>query len=340
MIYDTDKVIEVLSLEEILKHTTEYDIYSYYLGSKFEVGKIMSSPFRQDLKPSFGIFKTKGGTMLLWKDQGTGECGNVMTFVKKYKDLYRNSQALKAIWEEVVKGNIQFTERGKQINNFVKTTKTIISIKRRNFSDTDDVYWSKYGITRETLKKFNVYPISFFWVNDIQQSLVYSKNSPLYAYKIFDKFKIYRPLSEFKKDKWRTNCSNIDLQGYEQLPKSGETLIITKSLKDVMVLYNLGYNAVSLQSENDHINKDILTDLQNRFNKIIVFFDNDKPGQEASNKLCEEHDLKQIRLDSSLQTIYQVKDISDYFAMYGLKKTVEQLKSLVDGLVWPKEKVS
>ena len=340
MIYDTDKVLDVLSLEEILKHITEYDIYSYYLGSKFEVGKIMSSPFRQDLKPSFGIFKSNGGSTLLWKDQGTGECGNVVTFVKKLKDLYKTTQALKLIWSEVVKGDLKPTKQGKEITEIYKSVKTIISVKRRNFTEGDDVYWSKYGISRATLKKYEVSPISYYWINDVQQTVGYTKDDPLYAYRIFDKFKIYRPLSQFRKDKWRTNCSSVDLQGFEQLPPMGNLLIITKSLKDVMVLYELGYIAVALQSENDHLYKDIYNNLKDRFKKIIVFFDNDKPGMESSNKLCDKYNLKQITLDSSLWTIYQIKDISDYFAVWGHRKTSKQLKSLIGSLVWPEEKVS
>jgi sulfur relay (sulfurtransferase) DsrC/TusE family protein len=340
MIYDTSKVIDVLTLEEVLKHTTEYDIYSYYLGSKFDVGKIMSSPFRQDLKPSFGIFKDKSNTALLWKDQATGETGNIITFVKKYKNLYRNSQALKLIWDEVVKGHLKISERGKEVVEHYSSTKTIISIKRKNFTDTDDEYWGQYNITRETLNKFNVVPILHFWINDTMQSLVYSKDCPMYAYRIFDKFKIYRPLSTFKKDKWRTNCSSIDLQGYEQLPTKGNLLIITKSLKDVMVLYQLGYNSVALQSENDHLNKDILLDLQKRFKRIVIFFDNDIPGFESAVKLSEKYNLQYVNIDSSQLELYQVKDISDYMVVWGSTKTVKLFKSLIDNLVLPKEKVS
>jgi hypothetical protein len=340
MIYDVDKVIDVLNLEEILKHTTEYDIYSYYLGSKFDVGKIMSSPFRQDLKPSFGIFKDKSSPALLWKDQGTGECGNVITFVKKYKELYRNSQALKLIWEEVVKGNLSKSKRGKEVTENYLSTKTIISVKRRNFSETDDEYWGKYNISRETLRKFNVSPVLYFWVNDILQPFSYNKDCPIYAYRIFDKFKIYRPMSPFKKDKWRTNCSSIDLQGYEQLPKTGDLLVITKSLKDVMVLYQMGYSAIALQSENDHLNKDILLDLKERFTNIIIFFDNDKPGFESAVKLSNKHNLQYIVIDSSQWELYQVKDISDYVAVWGWKRACKLFESLIDSLVSLKEKVS
>jgi hypothetical protein len=330
MIYDASKVIDVLSLEEILKYTTQYDIYSYYIGSKFEVGGIMSSPFRQDLRPSFGIFKSNVSNDLLWKDQATGETGNVISFVKKLKDLYHTRQVLKLIYHEIIIGHLTTSKRSREITAAYETTKSFISVKRRNFTENDDLYWGKYGIDRDTLKEFNVFPISFFWINGIQQPYVYSKECPMYAYKVFDKFKIYRPLSEFKKDKWRTNCSSIDLQGYEQLQQTGDLLIITKSLKDVMVLHKLGYNSVALQSENDHLYKNIYTDLKERFNNIVVFFDNDTAGFESAVKLCEKYKLKSIAIDSSQWELYHIKDISDYMAVWGYESSLELIKSLIE----------
>lgn len=332
MIYDTSKILEVLTLEEILKHTTEYDIYFHYLGSKFEVGRVMSSPFRKDLKPSFGVFKSSTSTALLWKDQATGEIGNVVTFVRKFNNLYHNKQALKLIWYEVVKGNLSTSDKGAMILENLKTTKTIISIKRKNFTEVDDEYWNQYHIDRNILKRFNVFPISFFWINDIIQSFIYTKESPMYAYKIFNKFKIYRPLSKLKKDKWRTNCSSLDLQGYEQLPETGDLLILTKSLKDVMVLYNLGYNAIALQSENDHLDKDIYESLCERFKNIVIFFDNDDPGIKSAVKLSEKYDMRYIHLDSVLHTVYNIKDISDYIKDFGWVSTVDCMNCLLNWL--------
>jgi hypothetical protein len=117
------------------------------------------------------------------------------------------------------------------------------------------------------------------------------------------------------------------LQGYEQLPKTGKLLIITKSLKDVMVLYELGYNAVALQSENDNLNKQIFIELSNRFKKIVIFFDNDLPGLDASVKLCEKYNLPRITIDSSYRAFYDIKDISDFISVFpkGTKKLMKQL---------------
>ena len=83
----------------------------------------------------------------------------------------------------------------------------------------------------------------------------------MYAYKVFDKFKIYRPLAS-KYTKWRTNLTTSDVQGLAQIPEKGDLLIITKSLKDVMVLYEMGYTAISAASETTFIPEDIISGLK------------------------------------------------------------------------------
>ena len=70
----------IYTLDWILSKVTEYDIYASYLG-EFKVGLIYNSPFREDKNPSFGIYYSKRTQQLLFKDHGTGQCGNVIKFV-------------------------------------------------------------------------------------------------------------------------------------------------------------------------------------------------------------------------------------------------------------------
>jgi len=69
MIWNTKDIIEdKLSLDKILKKTTEFDLYSFYLGKNIELGKATSSPFREDRNPSFVFFKSKTDNTLMWHD--------------------------------------------------------------------------------------------------------------------------------------------------------------------------------------------------------------------------------------------------------------------------------
>jgi len=250
--YNTLTVTDDITLEKILNIVDEYHIYSYYIGNPVKVNGPISSPFRKDNNPSWSLFRSKRNE-IMYKDFATGETGNVAKFVQKMFDLSYH-KALEKIWDDLILTK-KVKQRKPRIEIEPKDPSKIIGIKRKNFTKTDDEFWGKYGLSRDVLKRYNVYPIESFWVNDIQQSFKYTKDDPMYAYKIFNKFKIYRPYSKSRLNKWRNNCGQYDIQGWEQLPEIDDLLIITKSLKDVMVLYTLGYSSISPQSENSSIPK-------------------------------------------------------------------------------------
>lgn len=323
--YDLERT--ELTLEEILRITTEYDIYSYYIGNQFKVGKIMHSPLREDNHPSFGVYKSSIRGNLMWKDQATGKTGNVIQFVsEKFKESYED--ALRRITSDVENANIRTTKEGKEIQEVYSKTRTIISIQKKNFTEWDDIYWGQYFITRDILKKFNVYPILTFWVNDAPSSLFYSKDQPLYAYQVFDKFQIYSPLAP-RKNKFRTNTSVYDMHGLEQLPKYGKLLIITKSKKDVMVLDRLGYDAIAPCGEQTPIPEAIISDLRQRFNKVMILYDNDPAGLKGALKLATEHNLEWTHLPLEYYAKFKIKDISDLIKCFKITKTREVLKEIL-----------
>ena len=121
------------------------------------------------------------------------------------------------------------------------------------------------------------------------------------------------------------------LQGLEQLPESGELLIITKSLKDVMVLYKYGYTSVAPQSENATIPKPLMEDLKKRFKHIIVFFDYDNGGIKGAEALCKRYNLNKVFISKHYLDIYSIKDISDFAKEMSKQKTIELLKELFNG---------
>ena len=92
------------------------------------------------------------------------------------------------------------------------------------------------GVTIPTLNSFNVTPISYFWLDDS----IIKADTRAYAYGEkkdgMTSYKIYQPNS--KSMKWLSNVDKTIHQGYTNLPASGELLIITKSLKDVMSLHD------------------------------------------------------------------------------------------------------
>jgi DNA primase len=326
MVYDTRIVAEDLSIDKIRSYTDDRTIYETYLHQPIKINRPISSPFREDKTPSFGFFITREGN-IMFKDFSTGESGDVVKFVKQFYNLTYH-KALEQIWKDVVAKTNKNLKKVEKNGATVARKKAVIGVKRKYFTKTDDEYWSQFGITRDILKEYNVTPIEAFWVNELPQAFIYSKTCPMYAYQIFDKFKIYRPYSKTKKDKWRSNCGMYDIQGFQQLPDKGDLLIITKSLKDVMTLRANGYNSVSPQSEHSLIPQVIIDNLKSRFKNIIVFYDYDNGGVEGAKKMSDKYDIKSIFIEKHYLDIYGIKDISDFRKEMGEKQTSELLKQL------------
>ncbi len=323
MLYDTT-ILEPTTEENILKKTTEYDIYSYYIGHKIIIGSKFNSPLRKDSNPSFGLFISRITNSLLFKDQATGEVGNCFKFVQLKAHLSSYNEALDKVNSDLSLGLLKRSTKGLDVKNNYKASRTDIKIKRKNFTKIDDLYWEQFNINRDILKKFNVYPISHVWLNDNLMSWKFSEKYPMYAYQIYNKFKIYRPLNSAN-EKWMTNCTMYNIQGYKQLPETGDLLIITKSLKDVMTLHSLGYVAVSANSENTLIPLKIMNDLKRRFTKIIIFFDNDDSGHRGAVNMSTTYGIVYIEITKGCSS----KDISDFIRDNNKTKTVKLLRNLI-----------
>ena len=307
--YSTKTAI-TMSLRDLLCKVSDYDIYAYYLGN-FKVGKLMNSPLRIDDKiPSFAIFPTNDGH-LLFKDHGTGVSGNALKFIKLYKNIDSRSELEQELLRIVRKTSPM---RGETKSTYSKTVEKGLmdfGIVRQPFTEVDKKYWKQFHISTDTLKKFNVFSIKFFLCNGVVRG-TYKEDNPMYAYKVGDRFKIYRPLAS----------------KYTKSPQEGgNLLIITKSLKDVMCLYEMGFNAIAASSETTFIPDDILEDLRNKWKHIVILYDRDRPGVQAARKYNRQYGLDVILVHKK----FKAKDVSDavrdnsFFAVKEwLTKTVER----------------
>ncbi len=107
----------------------------------------------------------------------------------------------------------------------------------------------------------------------------------------------------------------------------GKRVILTSSLKDVMVLSELGIPAVALQSEMMMPAPKVIELLKRKFEHVEVLYDNDfdkenNPGQTMARKICAEYDLKNIVIPEE----YRVKDPSDLFKNHGIEAVQKLLR--------------
>lgn len=321
--YSKEKAKELtnpITLDYILSKVTEYDIYAHYLG-QFKVGMIYKSPFRKDKNPSFGLFYSKKTKQLLFKDHGTGECGNVIKFVQLYTGKTNYNDILQDI---VAKLNITPDTKLDSSKQYIPSQETVIGVVRQPFTDIDINYWSQFHVSTKTLKKFNVNSIKYYLCNGIVKG-IYKPENPMYAYKVYNNFKVYRPLGD-KYTKWRNNLTEYDVQGYEQLPKKGDICIITKSLKDVMCLYEMGIPAISPSSESTFLPSTILEDILKRFKTVLICFDRDNVGLKNLRKISLKTGLNGLIMKKS----FKAKDISDAIKQNGFETVKEYIYAEIE----------
>ena len=156
------KLPDNITLDWILSKVTEYDIYAKYIG-QFKVGMIYNSPFRKDKNPSFGIYYSKRTKQLLFKDHGTGECGNVIKFVSLFTGKTEYNDILSDIVDKL---NITNNTKLVSSKQYIPPTETVIGVVRQEFTDIDINYWKQFNISINTLKKFNVNSLSLIHISE------------------------------------------------------------------------------------------------------------------------------------------------------------------------------
>ena len=137
-------------------------------------------------------------------------------------------------------------------------------------------------ISEETTRKFNV---------TTTHSLDGSVSKHHYSYYNEDGDKVATKTREVKDKKfsWEGNITETVLFG-QQLFKDGKYLTITEGECDAMAVYQLsgGFPVVSIKNGAGNAEKDIRNNLEfvEGFDNVVLCFDNDKAGREASQKVA------------------------------------------------------
>lgn len=327
------RVIEELTKDNILNKITKEDIFNYYCphnGNKF-----FKSEFRSEKLPSAIIYWNTNNP--IYKDFGEAYSLDCFEYVmRKYNISFIH--ALDRINKDMKLGLAELSNSYENTNKFkepehkvlykdnASKSKTIINVKYKEkngkiYFDNEDIdYWTNtYFVRVKTLVRYKTFPIKWFEViKDNRQyrvspkTITYTQNYYVDDLGILRR-KIYSP---FELDfKWTSNITTLVVQGIKNLPKNGDLLIITKSMKDLLVLTELGYIAIATNNETSFMPIDVLDGLKKRFKKIIILFDNDETGIKFSEILCKEYELSSI--------FTPLKDASDTIKEYKPKITKE-----------------
>lgn len=278
----------------ILKYVSEEDIFELVFGFKPKEYDYVASPFRYDRRPGC-YFEFSLSGKLTFVDFGSQirrydkqmiriDCFDAVQIYFNLPNLYQTMRFIRA---KLIEGK-ELEERIVKPLIVVQKPEVEILFESKNFEIADRDFWkSKYEIEKIQLIEDQVYSVYRYSVkNSKYGNYTIHPKSLTYCFNEFKNGnkKIYRPL-ETGKRRFVTTCTKNDIGGLHRLPKNGKKLIITKSYKDWRVLINQGLHAIWFQNEGMFPDLEYLLPICNRFEQVIIFFDNDETGIKQSLKL-------------------------------------------------------
>ena len=185
----------MISKDSILQVTNKgLDVFKYFMGNRFsKVGKSFKSPFYNDNKASCYVYLDKKSNIYKFKDFGDAEySGDCFFFVGKIfgyscddrTDFLKileiiDTELTLGIQVQTIKiqsviydnnGAVSLASKIKSIHDGFETAKNKLPIQYKEFSLKELEFWSQYGISVETLHKFNVHSIESY--NGISKAFV------------------------------------------------------------------------------------------------------------------------------------------------------------------------
>jgi hypothetical protein len=270
--------------------------------------------------PSMCIYMS-GDNTYKYKDFSTGKQGSAIDLVK---DIFQVPfhQACKIVIENY-NDYVLHNNGGYDLEDFQKASKyKVISHKLRNWSTQDQYFWTQFNIGSKLLEAYNVKPLESYKMTKDDKELCIKG---LYLYGYFKEdgtlYKIYQPKTLDKKFIKVTNY----IQGMHQC--TGEDyLVITSSLKDIMSIKSLKLklDIIAPDSENTMLKADVMEELNEKYKKIIILFDNDEPGIKAMQTYKEKHPYVEITI------LPMSKDVSDSIKDFGAKEVRNKLVPILD----------
>ena len=287
------------NLRNYIDSKNHYDLFKFYCPNA-SLNSNCSSPLRAgDSTPSLRLFYSNN--TLLFNDFGLGEVGDIYKFVGMLYGLNYEQSKIK-IYKDLE--NIPNVSNRQIIPDNVKS-KTEIFYKYKKPDYQDILYWRDYINDLNTLNKFRIYPISQYLIGDYN----FNCKLPTYLFKIGSRVKIYQPGQNIK---YLGNTNSSSIQGWEMLNFHNRRLLLVSSMKEILVLHELGIQAIAPNSESTIIPAKILNFLMFYFD-IEILYDWDNAGRKNALKHSRLYNLPIHELQFEN---FNVKDISDFRKKY------------------------
>jgi hypothetical protein len=300
----------MLNKDEILGRTNNgLDVFKHYIPGGWRIGRNFLNPLYEDRKASCNIWFDRRSGCYWMKDFGNDACsGDCFDIVGKLKNLNCSNpkdfiEILQTINRDLHLGlSDDYDDAPLVVSMSPKPVRESkpnpvpqpenqkkakpYSIVGQPFSSMELSFWRQYGITPEILKTYRALSLKEFKSENSEGkpfAFHSTDNEPIFGYRGKKHVKIYRPKSEIR-FLYGGLLPDSYCFGLEQLPSKSDTLFITGGEKDVMSLAAHGFHAVCFNSETSNIPPHIIKKLSYRFKHIILLYDADKTGVDASLK--------------------------------------------------------
>jgi hypothetical protein len=318
---------------DILERVDEYALYCHYLGYHLTLGERYPAPAQlrhsngllADDNPSFSVFeKTKVGnipTEFLWKDfGGKGYSGDIFELVKRLCDLPNRWDAIQRIASEFGFGAPWIASPVKELKlEKKKKEPRDIAVISKPWTMRELLYWDRGCVTKEILLNYDTSVVRGYFVT-MNQRRPFTPKSMMFAYYVQGKYQLYSPYEPKGELKFINDWHELCVPGFKQLRRQSDTLIITKSMKDVLVLTAFGYEAIAVRSENVLLPPECIAHLKRHYKRILILFDND--GKHRG----DEYEFPNIFIPKLIDTD---KDPYDFCDNHGEDETRLMLKSII-----------
>jgi len=318
-----------LSIDTILEKVSEYEIYRYYIGHDFVLGKTFCSPFRKESDPSFSVIVSKSGRLHHLDYGDSTKRGDCVDLVRQMYMGISYWAALRMIARDFGLLQSHGAKREKvSVADPLPKKDYLIQVVTRRFDSAELAYWASYHITEKELEQNDVYAVKKLYLD--RERIMIPPTDMVFGYLMGDnkdKWKIYRPLGD-KRNKWLTNVPNRYINGLDRIINNCKVGVITKSKKDEMVLAKFLPNVASVQSENEiAITKENIDLITQRCGKVYLNFDSDDVGVQAC-KYYNQFGFKWINCPKGYTTPEgkAIKDFADLAKYQGLEVVINHFK--------------
>ena len=318
-----------LTIEEILKRVTEYDIFRWYMPTKdWKINQVTYSPFRNERNPSF-VIGNKRGVLSFIDFADTTKRGGCFDFVQMLFNLASLHDVLRMIDRDFGLGivNGKPTEEYKRVVSEYKQPEQIkryslIQVQTRPFTKEELAYWNQYHQDIQDLRDNNIYSIKKLYLN--KQLFSLKENELRFGYLYDGHWKIYRPYND-RKNKWVPN--NVPITAMDGLKdiENCRIAFINKSKKDYMVMKKVYPCCCAVQNEGIAcFSPENVEYLKANSDVQILSFDSDVAGVANSQQITKLFDFEYLNVPKAYLK-EGIKDWADLAKAHGLKAIEDYL---------------